>query len=110
MTIKLPRPIDRYFAAQNAHDVDAMVACFAPDAKVRDEGKDHVGRNAIRDWKIATVVKLDVTTAPFEVHEDGGRTAVRSTVSGSFPGSPVDLAFFFGLSDDGLIETLEIRQ
>lgn len=109
MTIKLPHPIDRYFAAQNAHDADAMVGCFAPDAKVRDEGKDYVGRDAIRVWKVATVVKLGVATAPFDVREDGGRPVVVAKVSGNFPGSPVDLTFFFGVSDDGLIETLEIH-
>ena len=108
MTIKLPHPIDRYFTAQNAHDVDAMVACFAPDAQVRDEGEDHVGRDAIRDWKSEAVVKLAVSVAPFEVRKDHGQAIVTATVSGNFPGSPVDLTFFFGLSD-GLIETLEIR-
>lgn len=108
MTIRLPHPIDRYFAAQNAHDVDAMVACFAPGAKVRDEGNNHVGRDAIRDWKSEAVVKLGVSVAPFEVRKDSGPTIVTATVSGQFPGSPVDLTFFFDLSD-GLIETLEIR-
>lgn len=109
MTIQLPRSIDRYFSAQNAHDVDAMAACFAHDATAFDEGKNYVGRNAIRDWKAATVVKLNVATAPFQVREDGGRTTVTATVSGNFPASPVNLTFVFGLSGDTLIKTLEIH-
>ena len=40
MSLDLPSILDRYFAAQNAHDIEAMVACFAPDAAVRDEGHD----------------------------------------------------------------------
>jgi ketosteroid isomerase-like protein len=44
----LPDILHRYFAAQNAHDIEALVACFAPDAVVRDEGKDIIGTQAIR--------------------------------------------------------------
>ncbi len=51
MNRDLPGILDRYFKAQNAHDIDAMVACFAPDAVVRDEGHDIVGTDAIRAWK-----------------------------------------------------------
>ena len=29
MTVHLLPVLDRYFAAQNAHDIEAMVACFA---------------------------------------------------------------------------------
>jgi hypothetical protein len=56
----LPDILDRYFAAQNAHDIEAMVACFAPDAIVRDEGKDIVGTQAIRAWKIETGAKYRI--------------------------------------------------
>lgn len=45
MTIQLPRSIDRYFAAQNAHDVDAMAACFAHDATVF-AGQPEAGKTA----------------------------------------------------------------
>src|SRR5262245_22625034 len=38
VSLDLPIILRRYFEAQNAHDVEAMVACFAPDAAVRDEG------------------------------------------------------------------------
>jgi ketosteroid isomerase-like protein len=44
----LPDILHRYFAAQNAHDIEAMVACVAPDAVVRDEGKDITGTQATR--------------------------------------------------------------
>ena len=47
MAITLPTPLAAYFAAANAHDTDAVLACFAADARVRDEGKDLVGRDAI---------------------------------------------------------------
>src|SRR6202040_3271137 len=53
----LPEILDRYFAAQNCHDIDAMVACFASNAAVRDEAHDIVGTSAIRAWKKETSAK-----------------------------------------------------
>jgi ketosteroid isomerase-like protein len=105
----LPDILDRYFAAQNAHDIEAMVACFAPDAVVRDEGRDIVGTQAIRAWKIETGTKYRITAEPLESHPEAGRTIVVVKVSGTFPGSPANLGYRFGLSADGRINALEIR-
>jgi hypothetical protein len=101
--------IDRYFAAQNAHDIEAMVACFAPDAVVRDEGKDIVGTQAIRAWKIETGAKYRITVEPLESRLEAGRTIVVVKVSGTFPGSPANLTYRFGLSADGRVNALEVR-
>jgi hypothetical protein len=105
----LPDILDRYFTAQNAHDIDAMVACFAPDAVVRDEGKDIVGTQAIRAWKIETGAKYRITAEPIESRLEAGRTVIVAKVSGTFPGSPANLTYRFGFSADGLIGVLEIR-
>lgn len=64
----LPDLLERYFGAQNAHDIDAMVACFAADAAVRDEGRDIIGADAIRSWKQETSTKYRITTEPLECH------------------------------------------
>jgi len=48
MRLSLPGKLAAYFAAQNQHDIDTIVACFTPDARVRDEGADTVGPAAIR--------------------------------------------------------------
>jgi hypothetical protein len=105
----LPDILDRYFTAQNAHDIDAMVACFTPDAVVRDEGKDIVGTQAIRAWKIETGAKYRITAEPIESRLEAGRTVIVAKVSGTFPGSPANLTYRFGFSADGLIGVLEIR-
>jgi hypothetical protein len=63
MSPALPEILQRYFAAQNAHDIDALVACFAPDARVRDEGRNIVGTDAIRAWKAETSAKYGVTAS-----------------------------------------------
>ena len=38
MATKLHSTLEGYFAAANSHDVDGMIAAFADDAVVKDEG------------------------------------------------------------------------
>ncbi len=54
MSLNLPAPLAGYFAAKNAHDIDAMLPAFADNAAVRDEGKDLRGHPAIRAWMVET--------------------------------------------------------
>jgi hypothetical protein len=105
----LPDVLDRYFAAQNRHDIDDLVACFAPDAAVRDEGRDIVGADAIRAWKKETSAKYRITAEPLECRAEEGRTLVVAKVSGTFPGSPANLTYRFGFAGDGRIGALEVR-
>ena len=44
MSATLPRPIQNYIDASNAHDVPSILACFADDATVRDENTTHRGK------------------------------------------------------------------
>ena len=99
---------ERLVAAQNAHDIEAMVACFAPDAAVRDEGRDIVGIQAVRAWKIGTSAKYRITAEPLESRTESGKTIVVVKVSGTFRGSPANLTYRFGMSADGLISALEV--
>ena len=108
MTIDLPRVLQRYFQAQNAHDIDALVTCFAADATVHDEGRDITGHDAIRAWKVATTAKYRVTVEPLECRSGAGTTMVVARVSGTFPGSPANLTYRFGLLADGRIRSLKI--
>ena len=105
----LPDILDRYFEAQNDHDIDAMVACFASDAAVRDEGRDIVGTDAIRAWKAETSARYRITAEPLECGVEDDRTIVVVKVSGTFEGSPAKLNYRFGFSDDGRIGALEVR-
>ncbi len=108
MPAQLPDLLKRYFAAQNRHDIEALVACFAADAVVHDEGQDMVGTEAIRSWKEATSAKYQVSVEPLASRAEAGRTVVVARVSGTFPGSPAKLTYRFGLADDGRISALEI--
>lgn len=103
----LPPPIRAYFTARAPQDGDALAAAFAPDAIVRDEGQTHRGPQAIRDWWLAAKAQYRHRAKPIEVTDRAGKTVVRATVSGDFPGSPAVLTFTFGLAGDRITD-LEI--
>jgi SnoaL-like domain len=104
--ISLPEPIAAYFAADK-RDVEAIARCFTNDAVVKDEGHAHTGLPAIRRWKAETSTKYTYTSEPFALERHDGMTIVTSRLTGDFPGSPVDLRFFFRL-ERGKIAFLEI--
>jgi ketosteroid isomerase-like protein len=102
MTVPLPKLIDDYFAASNAHDAEATARAFTADAIVHDERKVHRGRAAITTWAQATIDKYQTTTVPLSVIGGRASTAVKAKVSGTFPGSPIELTFSFEIGDDGI--------
>jgi SnoaL-like domain len=106
MSIDLPEPIAAYFAACKA-DIETVMRCFTPDAVVKDEGHTYNGIDSIRRWKVGTATKFTYSSVPFALVEQGGMLVVTSRLTGNFPGSPIDLRFFFRLERDK-ISALEI--
>jgi hypothetical protein len=98
MTEKLPRVLADYFAATNAHDVDAMSSAFAEDATVHDEGRDHRGLAAIRAWMKETIEKYDYEVTPLDSSRAGSKAVVLVSLRGKFPGSPITLQYVFTLA------------
>ena len=106
MPMNLPEPIAAYFDT-DTRDVEAIARCFTTDAVVKDEGHTHTGLAAIRRWKAEGSTKYTYTSEPFAAEQRDGVTVVTSRLTGNFPGSPVDLRFFFRL-ERGKIASLEI--
>jgi SnoaL-like protein len=106
MPLDLSTAIAAYFAADKVGG-GAVARCFAEQAVVRDEGHIYNGRAAIRQWKANTSAKYNYTSEPVAVDHQDGKTVVTSHVAGDFPGSPVDLRYFFVLEGDK-IASLEI--
>ena len=104
----LPAPVAGYLAAERAKDAAALASCFAEDAVVHDEGKDHRGVDAIRSWKAEADAKYDFVVEPLDAARDGATVKLRARVSGDFPGSPVELDFNFTLAGDK-IAALDVR-
>ena len=106
MTLELPQPIAAYFTA-DAVDGDNISQCFTEDALVKDEGHAYHGRAAIQQWKADVATKYQYTCEPLECAQNNGKVVVTCRLTGNFPGSPVDLRFFFGLEGDK-ITSLEV--
>ena len=105
-SLNLPKPIAAYFTADQGDGGDVS-RCFTEDAFVKDEGHTHRGRAAIKAWKTDASAKYEYTCEPIACEEKDGKTIVTSHLVGNFPGSPVDLRFFFNLEGDK-IASLEI--
>lgn len=105
-SLNLPKPIAVYFSAEKA-GVEAVDRCFTENAIVKDEGQTHKGRAAIKQWKADATKRYQYTSEPFACEEKDGKIIVTSKLTGNFPGSPIDLRFFFELKGDK-IAALEI--
>lgn len=106
--IEIPAPVQRYLDADAGGSDDQFAQAFVPDAKVRDEGKTIQGLEAIKAWKQASRKKYSYTVRPLTVSEDGDKVELTAQVSGTFPGSPVELTYRFVVRNDRIAE-LEIR-
>jgi hypothetical protein len=101
-----PEIIRRYFAAASQPNTDAYLALFADDAVVEDEGRTHVGIDAIRAWR-AEVPRVTYEITDVEQTREG--TVVTATITGDFPGSPfAGLRFRFEDYDERQIRRLRI--
>ena len=106
MSVDLPKLIATYFAADKA-DGEAVARCFTLDGVVRDEGHTYHGTAEIKRWKAEASTKYAYTSEPFASERQGAMTVVSSRLTGNFPGSPLDLRYFFRLEGDK-IALLEI--
>ena len=108
MSISLPKPIARYFAADKAGDADALASCFTGDGVVRDEGGTFKGGPAIKRWNEEAGAKYHYTVEPLSATEQDGRIVVVGKVAGDFPNSPINLEHIFRVAGDKIV-SLEIR-
>ncbi|OIQ49115.1 SnoaL-like domain protein [Pseudodesulfovibrio hydrargyri] len=100
--MNLPPTVKAYFDAANNQDAEALLACFAPGAEVEDENNLYAGRAAIRAWKEESFAKYRPVQEPRSAERNGAVVSVVTTVSGNFPGSPVDLLHEFTLEGDAV--------
>ena len=107
MTIELPKAIEAYFEADRTGSPNAIAATFTESGVVKDKGKTHRGRKAIREWMADEAQQYSYAVEPFLITMEKGKTQVTAHVAGDFPGSPIDLRFIFVLAGNQVAE-LEI--
>lgn len=99
----MPTPVARYFA----NETGAVARWFTHDAVVIDEHEEYRGRAAIAAWNAASSAKYSFTTEPLSSSTEGDVLIVRAKVTGTFPGSPVELRFRFTI-EGGLVSRLQV--
>ena len=96
-----PEVVRRYFEHDADRDIAAIVALFAEDAIVVDEGQTRHGTVEIEAWQTGPASAYTYTT---EVLESEPRTANRYVVTGrltgNFPGGTADLRWDFTVVGD----------
>ncbi|MEN3941338.1 nuclear transport factor 2 family protein [Prosthecobacter sp. SYSU 5D2] len=108
MNSSTPQVLSDYFSAANDGRIDDTASCFAADALVHDENQDRLGLDAIRTWIEHTTREYQPKTdvASIEAVED--TFVAVATVSGTFPGSPIQLTYTFTVQNEK-ITGLSIR-
>jgi hypothetical protein len=77
--------------AMNAHDSDAVVACFTDQAIVCDEDRAHRGSPAIKAWIADAFQRYQFKVEVINANEVKEEIAFNARVSGTFEGSPIEL-------------------
>ena len=79
--------IDAYYAAFNAGDTEAMIACLSPDvAHHVNEGGIRIGTDNFRDFcnHMSRCYRERLTDIVVMISEDGTRAAAEFTVNGEY--------------------------
>lgn len=98
---RVPDVIDRYFVAHDRGDTETALASFSIGGRVRDDGHDYVGHDAIRDWLGRASTQFTYTrtpTAARRIRDEGWEICNR--LEGDFPGGVVDLRYRFRVDGD----------
>lgn len=102
-----PQPLNQFFDASNTNNREVFIRCFSDDAIVKDEGKTHLGKPAISAWNDNAISTYQCRYQIVDSRLTPLGADVVVMVSGSFPGSPLQLTFKFILQHN-LISQLEI--
>lgn len=107
MTLELPSPIAAYVAANARLDIDGMLAPFAAEAVLRDNGTVLRGSAEIRSLLEEAVIGAKAIFTPDTVNHQNGQVVVGGLGHGDFKGSPIRFTYRFTLEGNA-IKALEI--
>ena len=107
MTLELPSPIAAYVAANARLDVEGMLAPFADEAVLSDNGAVLRGAAEIRSLLEEAVTGAKAIFTPDPVRHEDGEVVVEGPGHGDFKGSPIRFTYRFTLDHDA-IKALEI--
>ena len=110
VTHNLPKIVGDNIAACNAHDIEAWMATFAPDALVNDIQRGFVGTEAIRRFADAEIFGTNVTMDVQRAWDRHGDVRVHARLDGTYDKTglpdPLILTFYFTLRDDRITQLI----
>ena len=113
ITNALPKVVADHIAACNAHDLDAWMATFAPDAMVNDIRREFIGAEAIRGFAAKEIFGDNVTMAVHRAWDRQGDVTVHAKVDGTYDKTglpdPLILSFYFSLRGDQITQLIIIH-
>lgn len=104
--MKIHPTITAFVKAKNDRNSSAVVTCFADDAVVHDEGQESRGLVAIKEWSDKSFRKYQFIIEPTDIAQEGDKTVLTATLTGTFPGSPLSLDFNFTMQGDKIVALL----
>jgi hypothetical protein len=104
--------IAEHIKAVNDHDIDAIMATFAPDAYVNDNRREFAGADAVRRWVAKEMTGDQVTIDVREVLDHYGDTIVRGAYDGTYDKTslPEELVLtnYFSVRDGKIVSLVVI--
>jgi|HubBroStandDraft_2_1064218.scaffolds.fasta_scaffold146205_1 hypothetical protein len=110
---KLPSVIVDHIAACNAHNIDAWMATFAPDAVVNDIQREFAGTKAIRAFAEKEIFGADITMAVERALDREGNITVHARLDGTYDKTglpdPLILSFYFSVREGKITQLIIIH-
>jgi ketosteroid isomerase-like protein len=110
ITDTLPKVVADHIAACNAHDPEAWMATFTPDALLNDIQREFVGTDAIRGFAEKEIFGDKVTMAVQRAWDRHGNVTVHAKIDGTYDKTglpdPLILSFYFSLRGDRITQLI----
>jgi hypothetical protein len=101
MPTNMPLPLTRYFEHDAQREIEAILALFADDATVTDEGETRQGIAEIRAWQLGPASAYTYRTELRDTEQLGSdRYLITGRLTGNFPGGTADLTWDFTVTAD----------
>ena len=113
VTNNLPKVVADHIDACNAHDVEAWMATFAPDAMLNDIQREFIGTDAIRSFGDKEIFGDNVTMEVRRAWDRHGDVTVHAKMDGTYNKTglpdPLILSFYFSVRGDQITQLIIVH-
>ncbi len=113
ITNNLPRVVADHIAACNAHNAEAWMATFAPDAMLNDIQREFIGTAAIRGFGEKEIFGVNVTMEVPRAWNRQGDVTVHAKFDGTYDKTglpdPLILSLYFSLRGGQITQLIIIH-